>query len=244
MTMPLDPGSTLATASSTKTGSTLTAVVTGLGSMTIECARDITPAAGDVLICVKVGSKWYAIGRAFAAAPADPNPNPTPVNTGGSTGVLAVRPVETRSYRSIGWRKDNSDVYQGQYGGQGNHTGCVFFGAAPRSLAGATVQSCTVVVRRNNAGGITAPQPTSIFLMTNATRPGGAPTLQASTVAGPSLGWGGQTTFTLPASRGQAFVNGTAGGIAFFRSGAAPYVILSGQGTYSPAFSMSIRWAR
>lgn len=236
-------GSTIGTATAAKSGSTVTAVVNGV-TVTVQVARDLTVASGDVLLINKYGSQWFAVGRLFTAAPADPLNLPVPpVNPGTTAGQLTVSPVETRSYRNGAWRTDNSNVYQGQYGGGGNHTGAVFYGGGPRSLAGATVTAATIQVRRQQ-GGFFAAQPTTMRLVTQATRPAGAPTLTSST-SGPSLATGATTNaFAIPASWAQAMVDGTSGGIGFFDSGGSPYVIFAGTGVWSPAFTMTIYWSR
>jgi hypothetical protein len=238
------PSITLATATAAKSAGTVTATI-GDTVVTVRVARDLTVASGDLLACVKYGSQWVAICRFFETAvtapdnPPAPPPKPTTVS-----GTLVVTPVETRSYRpNFGWRTDNTDVYQGQYGGMGNHTGSVFYGSKPRSLAGATVTSARIRVRRTS-GGTYAPQATTMRLMTNATRPGGAPTLTSST-SGPSLAVGATNdTFAVPASWAQSMVDGSAGGLAFFDAGGSPYVRFAGRGTWSPAFTMTIRWSR
>jgi hypothetical protein len=235
----------LATATAAKSGSTVTANVNGTVT-TVQVARDLTVASGDVLLVDRVGSEWFAVARVFPASVTtpienDPPPDPKPAVV---TGTTSISPVETRSYRSGSWRRDNDKVYQGQYGGNGNHTGAVFYGAKPRSLAGATVLSASIRVRRPNEGGANAPQATTMRLMTNATRPGGAPTLTSST-SGPSLRRGTtDASFNIPVSWAQAMVDGTAGGLAFFESDGSPYVILAGRGDYGPAFTMTIRWSR
>jgi hypothetical protein len=233
----------LATATAAKSGSTVTALVNGI-STTVQVARDLTVASGDVIAIQRIGAQWFALGRAYTAAPADPGndagPDPAPVIRSGSS---AFGPVETRSYRGS-WRTDNDHVYQGQYGGQGNHTGCAFYGNGPRSLAGATVTSARVVVHRRSAGGITAPQTSTMWLVTQKTRPGGAPTLTSSTT-GPTLGWGATNSgFAVPVSWAQAMVNGTAGGLGFFVSGGSPYMIFSGRSEFGPAFTLTINWSR
>ncbi|RKN38446.1 hypothetical protein [Micromonospora endolithica] len=235
----------LATATTAKSGSTVTATVNGIVT-TIEVARDLPVASGDVLLVERVGAQWYAYARVYAAAPAaldpvvEPPPPPKPAVT---TGTLVVSPVETRSYRpTYGWRDDNTDVYQGEYGGWGNHTGAAFYGTKPRSLAGATVTRATIRVKRLTAGAYAA-QSTTLRLVTQATRPGGAPTLTSST-SGPSLAVGGSTTFTVPASWAQAMVDGTAGGLAVYDSDGSPYVRFAGRGSWSPAFTLTITWQR
>lgn len=236
----------LATATTAKSGSTVTATVNGVDTL-VQVARDLTVTAGDVLVVERIGAQWFALARMFPAATADqpanePAPNPKPAVT---TGSLVVSPVETRSYRtSYGWRTDNTDVYHGQYGGWGNHTGSVFYGTKPRSLSGATVTSATIKIKRPAGTGSTyAAAATTMRLMTQATRPGGAPTLTSST-SGPSIKAGAETTFTIPAAWAQAIVDGTSGGIAFFNSAGSPYIIFAGRGTWSPAFTLTINWRR
>lgn len=233
-------------ANAAKSGDTVAVWINGT-VVTVKCARDISPVQYDLLLLQRNGMYWVAVAR-LGTAPVTPPlsgtaPNPKPPVTYG-TSVFA--PVETRSYRStvfVGWRTDNDDVYQGQYGGAGLHTGCAFYGSAPRSLAGATVLGASIQVRRKNGGGFTAPQGTTLRLVTEATRPGGAPTLTSS-AGGPTLGWGGATSFGIPTSWAQSIVDGTAGGLGIFTGSGSPYVILDGRGAYGPSFTMTINWQR
>jgi len=240
------PDTLLATATAAKSGTTVTATVNGVETL-VQVARDLTVAAGDVIMIQRFGAQWFATARFYATAPsaisepvAPPPPKPTLI-----TGSTVVSPVETRSYRaSYGWRTDNTDVYHGEYGGWGNHTGAVFYGSKPRSLAGVTVTKATIrVARPAGTGGSYAAAGTTMRLMTNATKPGGAPTLTSST-AGPSIKAGTSTTFTIPDSWAQAMVDGTAGGLAFFTSSGSPYVIFSGKGRWSAAFTLTISWSK
>ena len=237
------PQSVVGVATGTKTGSTVPVVVNGV-TVTVQVSRDLTVAAGDPLLIARYGALWVATGRMYASAPtAPPNENPPNPNQPSTSGTYPVSPVETRSYRNGAWRTDNGNVYQGSYGGGGNHTGCAFYGSAPRSLAGATVTGARILVRRQS-GGFFAPQATTMRLVTEATRPAGAPTLGAST-AGPSLAVNSTTSgFAIPAAWAQSIVDGTAGGLGFFEADADPYVIFSGTGTWSPAFTLSIDWIR
>lgn len=229
----------------TVTGATTLGVIVNGTATTVNKMNHVTAVPGDVVLISKLGAQWFAVGT-WGTAPApvvnQPAPDPKPVTT---TGSLVVSPVETRSYRTTyGWRTDNTDVYHGQYGGWGNHTGSVFYGTKPRSLAGATVTSATIRVRRPSRTGSTyAAVATTMRLVTQATRPGGAPTL-TSTTAGPSIKAGAETTFTIPTSWAQSMVDGTAGGLAFFDSDGSPYIIYAGRGTWSPAFTLTINWRR
>lgn len=234
----------LGVAQAAKVGSTIQVDINGTIT-TIQAVRDITFAANDVVLIERVGSQWFATGRVYTAAPTpspdnDPPPPPKPVTV---YGTLTVPPVETRSYRDGRWRTDDDDVRQGQYGGYGNHTGAVFYGSKPLSLDGATVLGATLRVRRNR-GGAYAATGTTMRLMTQRTKPAGSATL-TSTSSGPSLRVD-QTddSFDLPTAWVQAMVDGTAGGLAFFDGDGSPYVVFAGRGSWSPAFTLTIRWRR
>lgn len=236
----------LATVKSTKSAGAITADVNGQ-VVVVMCARGVNPAVNDVVIVAQIGSMWFALDAVDVTAPTPPGdtvvgPPPTV-----QTGTLVVTPVETRSYRSgsvVGWRTDDDDVYQGQYGGWGNHTGCVFYGAKPRALAGATVTGANFRVRMDQIGSY-PPQAATMRLMTNATRPGGAPTLQAASTTGPQLAQGATfNNFGVPVAWAQAMVDGTAGGLAFFTSSGLPYLRMAGRSAWSPAFTLTINWRR
>lgn len=240
-------GALLATATASKSGSTVTAIVNGK-TTTVEVARDLTVASGDVLIVIRIGGQWFAIGRGYSAAPAAPDnqeaPNPSPSVT---SGTLVISPVETRSYRSsYGWRMDNTDVYHGEWGGWGNHTGCVFYGSKPRSLAGATVTDAKIRVRRPSGTGSTyAAVGTTMRLLNDATRPSGAPSLDAASTSGPAIKAGAtDDSFDIPNSWAQEMVDGTAGGLALFDADGSPYIIFAGRGRWSAAFTLTIKWQR
>lgn len=214
--------------------------------VSVMADRDTTYAASDPVLVAKVGSQWLALGRYGTAAPTQPDidvpPAPKPPNP--VSGRLVVAPVETRSYRpNFGWRTDNTDVYQGEYGGFGNHIGCAFYGSKPRSLAGATVTSARIRVRRIGGGNFAA-QTATLRLMTNATRPAGSPTLTSSTT-GPRLAVGStDNDFTVPTSWAQDIVDGTAGGLAIRTTSGSPYIVTAGKGTWGPAWTLTINWTR
>lgn len=235
----------LATAVTAKSGSTCTATFNGL-TVTVQVSRDLTISVGDVLLVSKVGAQWFVVQRLYAApvtgTDAPVNDMVPPVKPAVVRGTLVVAPVETRSYRSA-WRTDNSDVYQGQYGTGGNNTGVAFYGTQPRSLSGATVVDAKLSVRRLPGGAYSA-QETTLRLVTESVRPGGAPTLTSS-AAGPLLAVDSVTSdFDVSNSWVQSMVDGTAGGLAVFVSGGSPYVRLAGKASWSPAFTLTITYER
>lgn len=234
-----------AVAETVKSGSTCTVRINGTAT-TVEVVRDLTVAIGDVLLIHKIGSLRVASSRLYTAAlgtvpdTLEPPPEPKPAIV---TGSLVVPAVYTGSYRDSRWRTDTTDVVQGTYGGYGNSTGVAFYGTKPRSLAGATVTSARVAVRRAR-GGAYAAQATTMRLVTQAVRPAGAPTL-TSTTAGPNLGVGAtDTSFTVPTAWAQAMVDGTAGGLALFDGDGSPYARYAGRGAYAASFTLTINWTR
>lgn len=245
------PGSgvLIGSATSAVTGSTATVSVGGV-AVTAQVLRGLTLAVGDPVLIARQGSAWYVLGRTAATTPplpllggygngAQPSPDVPPAVT---TGALVCPPGETRSWRS-GWRTDNDDVYQGQYGSYGNHTGCAFYGSTPRSLAGSTVTAATLHVSRLT-GGAYATQTTTLRLVAETSRPSGAPTLGSSTT-GPALAVGASTsTFAVPAAWAQAMVDGTAGGLAIYTASGSPYVRTAGRGAWAPAWTLVISWSR
>jgi hypothetical protein len=99
-----------------------------------------------------------------------------------------------------------------------------------------------VKIKRLSAGDFSA-RSASLRLISQTSRPGGAPTLNEST-SGPSLTIGSSSTFTLPASWGQALIDGTRGGIGISVSSDSPYIHLAGRGSWSAAFTVSLSWRR
>lgn len=233
----------LATATTGSSAGLVTAIVNDTPTV-VFVVKGLTVAADEVVVLNRIGSQWVAVGIYTQTAPLLPEnqtaPPPKPPTT---SGTLTVAPVETRSYRGE-WRSE-TDLYQGNWQNSvwGNNTGCAFYGSKPRSLAGATVTAATIKVRRKSAGGMAAAQATTLWLLTQRTRPSGAPTRGSST-AGPSLSWGQSTTFAIPDSWAQAMVDGTAGGLAIFQADEQPYVIWDGRGAWSPSMTLTIKWTR
>jgi len=249
-------------------GSALTAVsgnaclvkVSGI-TVTARVATGLTVAAGNLLLVARRGSTYYVINVVPAAptsTPATPVAPDTSTDTGDTapapkptvrTGTLTCVPVSTACYRGSSWRSDGDptnsfDLYQGRYSGSsfGRNTGCAFYGSKPHTLSGATVTKATVKVKRLSAGDF-ASRAVTLRLVSQSTRPSGAPTLNEST-SGPSLKIDDSTTFTIPDAWGQAIVDGTRGGIAINVASDDPYIHLAGRGSWSSAFTLSISWRR
>lgn len=212
---------------------------------TINAARDLTIAAGDVLICHRFGSLWMACARIGTAslteAPAilaDLDPNPATV-----TGSLTVLAESTGTYRGGAWNTIGGLVRQGQRGGAGNAVGAVFYGTKPRTLAGSTVTSARLE-SIHLLDGPAAGTASTMRLITESSRPAGTPTLGSST-AGPGIVPGElPISFTIPTSWAQAMVDGTSGGIGFYVAGGSPYLHYAGLETRPSSFTLVIDWSR
>jgi hypothetical protein len=231
-------------------------------NVTARVATGLTIAVGNILLVARLGSLYYVINVIPAAPvvapppppppdstqpdPGDPPPPPKPVTT---TGTLTCVPVSTADYRDGSWRSDGDptnsfDLFQGRYGGSsyGRNTGCAFYGGKPHTLNGATCTKATVKIKRLSAGDFSSRSAT-LRLVSQTSRPGGAPTLNEST-SGPSLTIGSSSTFILPTSWGQALIDGTRGGIAISIGSDDPYIQLAGRGSWSAAMTLTISWRR
>lgn len=241
-------GAQLATATAAKSGSSVTAVINGV-TTTVQVARDLTVATGDVLVVSKVGQgnrgQWFALGRAYTAAPAylDPD-NAIPPPTTFPGGRLTIAAIFSGTFHDGAWETGRDDVAQGVYGGAGNATGVALYGYKAQALAGATVLGASVSITRIPGGPATASAAT-LQKVQDAVYPGNgvAPTLLAST-AGPSLAPGDTTEFVIPTSWAQDMVNGVSGGLGVFVGGGTPYLRFGGRRNSATAWLLTIDWTR
>jgi hypothetical protein len=229
--------------------------------ITARVVTGLTVAANDQLLLIRRGATYWAIAK----VPAAPSLPPTPPAAGSGpdggdvspdpkpivkTGRLVCAPVATSTYRDGSWRSDGGsinsfDTYQGRYAGSsyGRMTGCAFYGTTPRTLAGATVTSASIQVRRLGGGDFAA-RTATLRLVSQPTRPAGAPTLNETT-SGPSLAVNStNNAFAIPVSWAQAMVDGTRGGLAISLTADTPYLRLAGRASWSAAWSLTINWRR
>lgn len=253
-------GTLVVTATTSVSGGAILATAAGI-TITVRVTNGISPVQGDRLLVVRHGSVYWAVTTIPApptVAPAptvppdsspstgDTAPAPKPATT---TGTLTCVPVSTACYRDGSWRSDGDptnsfDLFQGRYGGSGfgRNTGCAFYGSKPHTLNGATCTKATVKLKRLSAGDYSA-RAVTFRLVSQTSRPGGAPTLNEST-SGPALKIGSTSTFTLPTSWGQALIDGARGGIAINVGSDDPYIHLAGRGSWSAAMTVTISWRR
>ncbi len=204
------------------------------------------PVNGDPVLCVKAGSTWYVVevlGQTTTdlttfTTDAAPSVRPDYV-----TGRFVLHPTDTATYRAgVGWRTDTTDLHQGDSNGGGRFTGAAFYGTVPTALAGATVTKAVVQVKRLAAGPYAAAAPT-LKLVTETTRPSGAPTLSSS-LAGPSLIPDQTAEVDIGTTWGQGLVDGTYGGLAINVAADTPYLRLAGRDSWAAAFVVVIDWRR
>ena len=247
-----------------QTASSSGACLVKVGGITVTArvATGLTVAAGNIVLLARLASTYYVTNVVPAAPTSTPSPPPpadsTAPDTGDTppapkptvtTGTLTCVPVSTACYRDGSWRSDGDpvnsfDLYQGRYSGSsfGRSTGAAFYGSKPHTLSGATCTKATVKIKRLSAGDYAARSAT-LRLISQTSRPSGAPTLNEST-SGPSLTIGSSTTFTLPTSWGQNLIDGSRGGIGISVSSDDPYIHLAGRGSWSAAFTLAISWRR
>lgn len=228
--------------------------------VTARVVSGLSVAVNDQVLVSRRGAVYFVTHKVPAAPGAPPSPpsgsgpeggdtapDPKPIVT---TGRLVCSPVSTATYRDGVWRSDigpvnSADTYQGRYSGSsfGRMTGCAFYGTKPRSLAGATVTSASIQVRRLTSGDYAA-RTATLRLVSQTTRPAGAPTLNETT-SGPSLAVNAtNNAFAIPVSWAQAMVDGTRGGIAISISSDTPYIRFAGRGSWSAAWTLTINWRR
>lgn len=237
------PDTTTAQATSSSSGAACSARVNGV-VVTVQLARDLTVAAGDVLLVHRVDQTYYGCCRLYASAAADPGAPDTPdPNTDPITGTTVIMPVYTGTYRDSAWSTATADTLQGVSGGFGNATGAAFYGSKPASLAGVTVAAASVRLRRGY-GGPAAATAVTLNLVTETEQPAGAPTLTLST-AGPSLVPNQLSeAYPVPTAWAQALADGSAGGLAVYDADGSPFVRMAGRGSDPSAWLLSIDWSR
>jgi hypothetical protein len=222
-------------------------VLVGSQIVSAQCPRDLTVAAGDTVTLVKAGSSFYVLARYYTAAGGSTDPGASPVPPSAPvvrTGTTTFLPRRTASWGDrFGWRHDNDDIYHGEYGGNGNYTGCAFYGFQLQTLSGATVLSATMKARRLH-GGVFAAQATNLGHVTEAFKPDGEPTF-GGTFTGPDLAVGQtRTGITVSVSLVQSLVDGTYHSLGIHVDGGSPYVVLAGSAEYGGAFALTVRWRK
>jgi len=135
--------------------------------------------------------------------------------------------TSTKSWRdNWGWRSDNNYVYQGEYAGNGKHTGFMRFDSATirSNLSGSTILDIQLRLIRRNSGGSSAAQ--SVYLHGHQYDVlGGNSSLYKSYGWIGSWAWGEDKWVTLPKAVAEDLKSGLVYGLAI-NNGGDPYVIM------------------
>jgi hypothetical protein len=236
--------------------------------MTLPHCRAYIPAVNDTVLIVMQGSRRIVLDaivnpvdpvapRAIAPAPSQPIPPPAVIAAPPKTGTVAPAPPKTvitgtqtftakstGDYRGGQWRTDSSQPHQGDYGGWGVNTGCWFYGTGIHTaLSGATVTSAQIYLTRVSGGVFAAVQPT-VYTLSNASRPAGAPSKQGGGTNLGSIAVNTSKWVSFPASWAQRFVDGTAHGLACFISGSDPYIVFGSLSDNRSSGALKIAYKR
>lgn len=242
-------GSQLARCVTAASGGVVTVDIGGQW-VNVRTSRGLLATANDIVVVQRLGSQMVATAIVYESSvalidPLDPAyPQAAPdVRPTTKTGVYVIHPVDTGTYRTgVGWRTDTQDLFQGDPSGNGYLQGAAFYGTKPRALTGATITKAVLKVKRLSAGSLSASTPT-LRLVSESTRPGGAPTL-GSSASGPSLLPGQEADIDIGTTWGQGIVDGTSGGIAIYVAATTPYIRLAGKSGWAAAMTLVLNWSR
>lgn len=187
--------------------------------------------AGTPTVVGKVGATPAAQTVAAVAAP------PAPASTGTSTYACTDSSTYWPSGGWDSWAGGNN-VYQGQYGGQGELTGAWFYGGSPKELNGRTITAIRFTLgARNGAGSSGSPVTVNLHTHTSSSRPDGNVALGSGSATVTAQPWQGATVYSLPTSFATDLLNG--GGIALYGD---PYAGFNGRNLQPNSGLLSIDW--
>lgn len=133
----------------------------------------------------------------------------------------------TKSWRSsYGWRSDNSYIYQGEFGGYGNHIGFIYFPASTirGAISSAKIHSVQLHLQRRGSGGSSSAQKIYLYGHSHSTSGGGTALSKSYGIVG-SYAWGESKTISIPAQVGVDLQSGVIQGLAIHSSSGSPYTI-------------------
>lgn len=224
-------------------------VTTSIGAVDAQFPASYTPTVGDTVLLLWDGTTPVAVSQGKTGAPSSqpartPPATPDPPPAAATSGTRTFTATGSGTWRAgEGWRRDNNgNVIQGTAPGvTGLNNGAWFYNGKIRStLAGATVQSAKVWLGRVQ-GGNYGPQGVTIFRVTQARRPAGNVTYDASLSLLVNLDVGDRGWYPLPATMAQALVD--SGGSLGVQA-TSPYVRLLGVPNTGRAGAVRITWSK
>lgn len=138
------------------------------------------------------------------------------------------------------WRNDGDQLYQGEWTGNDNHRGVIFYGTqiSTRLNTGGVARVPTkmqIYLQRTGSGGIYGGVGIDLFPTTLASKPAGAPSVVTSQTGGVNISYlkpNQGATITLPSLWYPIYTSGTYKGFAIYNTG-SDYAILYGRKTNS-----------
>jgi hypothetical protein len=190
--------------------------------------------------------KLFAVNKAGVIQTGTP-PTNSRFLLGSPTVIYANSTASYRDGYGGMWRNDGDQLYQGEWTGNDNHRGLIFYGTqiSDRLNFGGSARTptkMTLYLQRTGSGGIYGGVPIDLYPTALATKPSGAPAIVTSQTAGsnivslkPSQG----ATITLPSLWYPVYTTGTYKGFAIYNAG-SDYAILYGRSANSAHGKLTI----
>lgn len=209
------------------------------------------PAVGDVVGIVWSASGSYVVGKLSQSAPTLPGgtaPVSTadPVPTAPKIYTLTIPAITVCSADPGGWTSYGSygtTAVQGAWTGTNYKRGFWFYGAAFGGNPGRTCLSLTIELQRGPAGlGSSAATPAHLYLHDGVSKGGSPPNIVGGEILATSGFLFGETkSIPVPASAGQALLNGTAAGIAVVQNSTADHAQFAGITSYAASGRLTMQ---
>ena len=226
---------------------TVTVSVGGL-SVVLAYAGAVPAVADTVGVVWAEGGSWCAkLSTASVTGPgagtAPPvGADPPPASKAYTLTVPAITVASAEGSSWTTWGSYGTTAVQGAYTGTNYKTGYFFYGAAFGGPAGRTCTAAKLVLKRGPSGlGSSAATPAHVWVHGGVTKGSTPPALiGGEAYTSPGFLFGEVQTLTLPTSVGQAFLDGTAAGIALAYSGTAHYAQWRGIADFAAAGQLSL----
>jgi hypothetical protein len=243
-------GSTTGRAVGTRDVDSNVQVVVGGITITAQCARDLSPGVGDILLLIRTGSVVTAVARVGAVAvdPPDEEENSPAPNPPSRSGILVMHPVAAGSWSGVngrGARAEGDNLIQGTDGRWQARCGAAYYSTVARCLDGATVDSAKLWVKRSAGAGVVAVG--TITLLPELSAPITGPdvaTFWASRISTSALAVGQSEDLTIPTSWIDSMIAGNAAGIGCYVAGDTPYIEFAGRTSWARSFVLVVNWTR
>jgi len=184
--------------------------------------------------------RLFAVNKAGVVAGTGTMPSANRFLLASPTVVYANSTASYRDGYGGMWRNDGDQLYQGEWTGNDNHRGLIFYGTqlSTRLNTGGVARTptkMTLYLQRTGAGGIYGAVPLDLYPTALATKPAGAPAIVTSQTAGanivglkPNQG----ATITIPSLWYPVYTSGTYKGFAIYNAG-SDYAVLYGRSANS-----------